>query len=64
MEWSGVLNWRDYEGLTGTLGRFSKIEAPDQATAERIVLDDLWDPRLDSAGCSPVVVFNDPGDID
>ena len=59
MNYSGTLNWRDSEGHTGTIGTFQDIEAPDKAKAEKIVLDEGWDHRLDSASCLPVIIFNE-----
>lgn len=59
-KWRGALNWRDSEGTTGNLGTFKGIEAPDKAAAEKIVLDEGWDHRLDSAGCVPdIALFED-----
>ena len=59
MLFSGVLNWQDSEGHLGTIGEFKNIEAVDKAQAERIVLDEFWDHRLDSACCSPIIVFEE-----
>ena len=56
-KYSGVLNWRDSEGHTGTIGDFKDIEAPDRPRAEKVILDEFWDHRLDSACCAPVIVF-------
>lgn len=57
MKYSGVLNWQDSEGHCGTIGEFQDIEAEDKTQAESIVLDELWDSRLYSACCAPVIVF-------
>jgi len=59
MNYSGVLNWQDSEGQTGTIGTFKDIKAPNKTAAEVIVLDEGWDHRLDSASCSPVIVFDE-----
>jgi len=59
LKFSGVLNWQDSEGHCGTIGEFKDIEAPNKQAAEQIVLDEGWDNRLDSACCSPVIVFNE-----
>ena len=57
MLFSGVLNWRDSEGHRGVCSDFRDIEAPDKTAAERVVLDEFWDSRLDSASCIPEIVF-------
>lgn len=59
MKYSGVLNWQDSDGRCGTIGEFQDIEARDECDARNIVLDEFWDPRLDSASCIPVIVFVD-----
>ena len=58
MKYSGVLNWQDSEGHTGTIGDFRDIEAPSKDKAEQLVLDEYWDHRLDSACCAPVIIFD------
>ena len=57
MKFSGVLNWEDSDGRCGTIGEFRDINAPDKVEAMKIVLDEFWDHRLDSASCAPVIVF-------
>ncbi len=59
MKFSGVLNWRDSEGHCGTIGDFHDIEANSKEEAEKIVLDEHWDSRLDSAGCGAEIIFHD-----
>ncbi|MBW2672187.1 MAG: hypothetical protein JRD89_02070 [Deltaproteobacteria bacterium] len=59
MKFSGVLNWKDTEGHCGTVGDFKDIEAQSRVDAEKVVLDEFWDHRLDSACCSPVIIFTE-----
>jgi hypothetical protein len=59
VKYSGVLNWEDAEGHCGTIGDFKDIEAPSKDEAEKVVLDEFWDRRLDSACCSPVIIFTE-----
>lgn len=57
MKYTGVLNWRDSEGQCGTIGKFEDIEAPSKVEAEKIVMAEFWDERLDAASCLPIIVF-------
>lgn len=62
MKFSGVLNWQDSEGHSGTIGDFQDVEAESKVAAEKVVLDEFWDVRLDSAGCIPIIVFSEEED--
>jgi hypothetical protein len=57
MLFSGILRWRDDGGHVGEIARFEDIEATDENVARAVVIDEGWDPRLDSACCVPVVEF-------
>ena len=59
VKYSGVLNCQDSEGHISTIGDFKDVEAEDKTEAKRIVLDEFWDQRLDSASCVPVFVFTE-----
>ena len=59
MQYSGVLTWRDSEGHVGNIGEFKDIEAADKDSAMVIVLDEFWDDRLDSAGCLPIINWDE-----
>jgi len=59
MKFSGVLNWQDSEGHVGTVGEFKDVEADNKEAAKKVVMDEFWDPRLDSASCVPIVVFTE-----
>jgi len=54
--YKGHLYWRDEDGKLGYISKFDE-RASDQKEAERKVLDNYWDDRLDAASCTPHFVW-------
>ena len=59
MIFSGSLHYSDDSGVRHFISSF-RVKADNGTEARRTVLDDLWDSRLDCAGCVPCIVFDDP----
>lgn len=51
----GRLLYEDEEGERHKLGEMEFPDGTDRGKIMQALLDELWDPRLDSASCRPVV---------
>ncbi len=59
--WEGRVGFRDENGELHPLGR-CEVRAASRYQAEQKAHEALWDPRLDSASCSPVVSVESLGE--
>jgi hypothetical protein len=57
MRFHGRLFYETSDGERRLVAPFD-FEAADPDAAERLVLEESWDHRLDSAGCRPVFVLH------
>jgi hypothetical protein len=56
LRFAGSLFYETEDGERHRLAEF-EVEAADAAAAEKLVLDEFWDRRLESASCAPVFKY-------
>ena len=54
-----VVSFQDDQGAISMLGAPVVVAAKDKQDARRQAMDLLWDSRLDSASCTPIVTVTD-----
>lgn len=52
---TGHLYYTDEAGVKKHLGLLQSPKGESKRALKNRLMDEFWDPRLDSAGCSPVV---------
>ena len=57
MRFSGILKWDDNDGNRGEIAEFHNVIAENKESAERAVIEEKWDKRLNSTLCMPFVTF-------